>query len=372
MIDPLGDAMPTVAKVSQRGWKKELLRWSAFSILAAIVGFGIGNSLLVVSGEKEPSKAAPQHFPLPGNYSPTNWGRSIKKATASVLRLKILSGNSRQERTASGIVISKEGYIISSYHSVAQARAISAMDQEGHRAKLKLIGADPVIDIAVLTFEDPNQSWHPQPIDLADSNQVQVGDIALVIGYPFGLGITASQGIVSALERDAGTPWVGMIQTDAEVNPGSSGGALLNSEGRLIGMTTSLLSNSTHGQFSGIGFALPSQLLAQVVEEIILHGKIRPKWIGIVGQPGAIRNRLVSGGAMHPGIYVAGVTSPALEAGIRKGDWLVEIDGAPATFNNWRLRLRTLTASPSVSVLVLRQNSQLFQTEISHEVFRGI
>jgi len=236
----------------------------------------------------------------------------------------------------SGFVWDKEGHIITNNHVIDGAQKITVLFADDTAVRAELVGADPDSDLAVLLVDLPADKL--QPISLGDSTGLQVGDLAIAIGNPFGQEGTMTAGIVSALGRllpvEAGNPFAprfnipDVIQTDAAINPGNSGGVLLDDEGLVIGVTTAIISGSQAS--AGIGFAVPSAIVKQVVPALIADGRYDHPYIGI------------SGGSLNPdiaeamdlpagqrGVLVATVMpdTPAGEAGLLANDDQVEVDG---------------------------------------------
>ena len=155
------------------------------------------------------------------------------------------------------------------------SQQINVSLNNGKNYPAKIIGIDKNADIAVIKIsadEDLN------PINIADSNSLKVGDRVLAIGNPYGIGISVSNGIISATGRDYGNPYLELIQTDAAINPGNSGGALINENGNLIGINSKIYSNT--GAYQGIGFAIPSNVVVQIATQLIRFGEIKSLWIG--------------------------------------------------------------------------------------------
>jgi serine protease Do len=196
----------------------------------------------------------------------------------------------------------------------------------------KIIGTDPKTDVAVLKIDASNL----KPVTLGDSSKVEVGDTALAIGDPFGVGQTVTRGIISATGRgNLGIEdYEDFIQTDAPINPGNSGGALINDRGELVGINTAIL---THGEGSeGIGFAVPVNLARGVMDQILKNGKVVRAYMGILPQDMTGDMAKAFGQKETRGVVVGDVTakSPAQEAGVKRGDILLEVNGKPVTSSN--------------------------------------
>jgi Do/DeqQ family serine protease len=230
--------------------------------------------------------------------------------------------------TGSGVIVNAaQGYVLTNNHVVENAQEIEVTTKDNRRYKAQLVGRDPGTDIAVLRIQGSGLTAVP----LGDSDALEVGDYVVAIGNPFGLGQTATLGIVSALGR-SGLDIEGyedFIQTDASINPGNSGGALVDLRGRLIGINTAILAPS--GGNVGIGFAVPINMARLVMNQIVEHGEIRRGRIGIGVQdltPELARSLNITAdngvvvGQVEPG-------SPAARAGMRPGDLIIAIDDAP-------------------------------------------
>ncbi len=228
----------------------------------------------------------------------------------------------------SGVIVSPDGYLLTNHHVIRGADEINVFLQDGRRARARVIGTDPETDIAVLRIALDDLPV----ITLADSDRIQVGDVVLAIGNPFGVGQTVTYGIVSATGRDqlGINTFENFIQTDAAINPGNSGGALVDALGRLVGINTAIFSQS--GGSQGIGFAIPVNMARAVMEQIITHGRPLRGWLGFEGQP--LTPRLAAALGLPPdrrGMVVTGLVrgGPAHRAGLRPGDVVVAIDGKP-------------------------------------------
>ena len=225
----------------------------------------------------------------------------------------------------SGVVVSNDGFILTNNHVVDGAQTVMVAVAEGKPSPARVVGTDPETDLAVLKID----ARELQPIEIGDSDTVQIGDVVLAIGNPFGVGQTVTQGIVSGTGRNRMgiNTFENFIQTDAAINPGNSGGALVDGAGRLIGINTAILSPS--GGSLGIGFAIPVRTAAEVMKQLIEEGRVTRGWIGVQAQDmtpelaravgikatsGALLARLVRGG-------------PADKGGLRPGDVVVAVDG---------------------------------------------
>jgi serine protease Do len=234
----------------------------------------------------------------------------------------------REDSLGSGVIVSPDGYILTNNHVIDGATDVRVTLADKRQLKAKVVGTDPKTDIAVLKVDG---SDFPA-ITIGDSSKVQVGDYALAIGDPFGVGQTVTMGIISAMNRgNLGIEdYEDFIQTDAPINPGNSGGALINDRGELVGINTAILSHGSGGN-EGIGFAIPVNLARSVMGQILDHGKVNRAYLGIMVQditPGISK-------AMNlkdmKGVLVGDVTpsGPAQKSGVQRGDVIVELNGKP-------------------------------------------
>ena len=237
--------------------------------------------------------------------------------------------NKRLETSlGSGVIISKSGFILTNYHVIKGADAIRVFLKDGRSAPARVVGIDTSTDLAVLKIRLPGLT----AITLGHASDIQVGDVVLAIGDPFGIGQTVTSGIVSATGRDElGLSSIeNFIQTDAAINPGNSGGALINTNGDLIGIDTAIYTHS--GGFQGIGFAIPVNLARHVFRQIVKYGHVIEGWIGVAGQTltptlaQALKIPKTTKGVLVAGVYSQ---SPAAVAGLRPGDIIYAINGRP-------------------------------------------
>jgi serine protease Do/serine protease DegQ len=252
---------------------------------------------------------------------------------------------SRQQRSAgSGVIVdAKNGYVMTNAHVVKDASEIEVALKNNLRLPAKLIGADPGTDIALLKIEEKNIV----EVKFGDSDALQVGDFVIAIGNPFGIGQTATSGIVSALGR-SGLSLEGyeyFIQTDAPINPGNSGGALINLKGELVGINSAIIGPS--GGNVGIGFAVPAVMARAVMEQLIRYGEVKRGRLGaaaqdVAGTEGAVVSDVQTG-------------SPAEQAGLRKGDVVTGLNGRPVRGGaELRARLSVVPVGETVELRVQR------------------
>jgi serine protease Do len=252
----------------------------------------------------------------------------------------------------SGIIVSADGYILTNNHVVDGADSVKVTLADGRELTAKVVGTDKKTDVAVIKVEAKGLP----AITFANSDDVEVGDRVLAIGNPFGIGQTVTSGIVSATGRAGaiGLDYEDFIQTDAAINPGNSGGALVDMQGRLIGLNTAILSRS--GGFQGIGFAIPSNLARHITDSLVTTGKVVRGFLGVTIQditPAlADKFHLKS----NQGVLVSDVTSdsPADKAGLKSGDIVLEFGGKPVA-DSRRLKFAVAATEPGQEVKMLVQ-----------------
>jgi serine protease Do/serine protease DegQ len=233
-----------------------------------------------------------------------------------------------EQSLGSGVIVdAAKGYILTNNHVVGGADDITVTLQDGRDFKGKLVGTDPDTDVAVVQIQGSNL----QALPMADSSQLRVGDFVVAVGDPFGLGQTVTSGIVSALSRSGlgGSGYQNFIQTDASINPGNSGGALVNLRGELVGINTMILSPS--GGNVGIGFAIPTNLSREVMQQLVTNGKVNRGNLGVETQDINARIAKVLGLKDNNGAVVTRVTSgsAADSADIQVGDVITALNGKP-------------------------------------------
>ncbi|TDO12561.1 MULTISPECIES: Do family serine endopeptidase [Halomonas] len=307
------------------------------------------------AGEEQQPREAPellQAEPLNRGQGPVSYAQAVDRAAPAVVNVYSsrvverdshplmsdpffrqffgdeLPGRQRMlSSLGSGVIVSSEGYVLTNHHVIRGADQIQVALRDGRETLAEVIGTDPESDLAVLRID-----LDALPVmELSDTTRVAVGDVALAIGNPFGVGQTVTMGIISATGRShlGLNAYEDFIQTDAAINPGNSGGALVNAEGALVGINTAIFSRS--GGSQGIGFAIPANLARNILEELITQGRVIRGWMGIEAQE-LSQDLAASFGLQTPaGVIIAGVVpdGPADRAGLQPGDVLLKVDGQP-------------------------------------------
>jgi serine protease Do len=298
----------------------------------------------IVTTTKGPNVTMPQGFgfddPFWRHFFGDQFGRQMPNRQFNV---------PRQHGLGSGVIVTKDGYILTNNHVIDNADEVKVTLQDGREFTAKVIGRDPKSDVAVIKIDGKDLPVVP----MADSDTVQVGDVVLALGNPFGVGQTVTTGIVSATGRgNLGIEdYEDFIQTDAAINPGNSGGALVDVEGRLIGINTAIYSRSGGNQ--GIGFAIPSDLARNVMDSLIKHGHVTRGYLGVMIQdvtPALAKEFKLkeATGALVGDVVPKG---PADKAGLKNGDVVLDYNGKKVT-DSRRLRLAVGETKPGTTVPV--------------------
>jgi len=260
----------------------------------------------------------------------------------------------RERGLGSGVIISPDGYILTNNHVIDKATDIKVILSDKRQLTGKVVGADPNTDVAVVKIDTDKLPTVP----LGDSSRLRVGDYAFAIGNPFGVGETATMGIISATGRSGLEieDYEDFIQTDAAINPGNSGGALLNARGELTGINTAILSGSSGGN-QGIGFAIPINMARHVMDEILKHGKVVRGYIGVGIQELTPSLAQAFHVPTEKGALVGNVDpgTPGAKAGLERGDVITELNGEAVDGpNDLRLKVSTMAPGTTVHLKVLR------------------
>ena len=248
-------------------------------------------------------------------------------------------GMQRREGLGSGVIVSDKGYILTNHHVIESVDQIEVALADTRKVPARVVGTDPDTDLAVLKIELPRLP----AITFAKPEQARVGDVVLAIGNPFGVGQTVTLGIVSALGRTqlGITTFESFIQTDATIQPGNSGGALVDTNGNLIGINTAIYSQSPTGASMGIGYAIPVSIAKQVMEQIIREGSVTRGWIGVGVQD--VTKELADSFklATAKGVLITQVVrgGPADKAGVKLGDILVSVNDSQVSDSGTMLNM---------------------------------
>lgn len=251
----------------------------------------------------------------------------------------------------SGFIIDPSGIIVTNNHVVGHAEKIVVSLTNGHQYPAKLVGQDQLTDIAVIKVSTDEPLY---AVTWGDSRRMQVGDWILAAGNPFGLGGSVTAGIISAEGRDLGSgPFDNFLQLDAPINPGNSGGPVFNMEGQVIGVSSVIVSPT--GASVGIGFAIPSETVNQVVRQLVANGTIQRGWLGV-----SVEDR-DDGGVVISGIDRAG---PAALAGVHAGDEVMAIDGEAVSTSRGLIRAVAAVTPGNNARLTVRRQGQTMELPV--------
>ena len=270
--------------------------------------------------------------------------------TISSVNNKLLKNN--RSGIGSGVIFSYDGYIVTNLH-ILSGQNINVKLDNGKNYPASIIGIDKNTDIAVLKI---SSSEELKPINFANSDSLKIGDRVLAIGNPYGIGISVSNGIISATGRDYGNPYLQLIQTDAAINPGNSGGALINENGNLIGINSKIFSKT--GAYQGIGFAIPSNLVVQIATQLIKYGNVKTLWIGNFR---VARTRINTNGKVINGLKIIEMENagPLHNKGVRANDIIIGINDENANWNNLISSLKFATLGENLKLDLITNTSQL-------------
>jgi serine protease DegS len=320
-----------------------------YIFLWILVGIATGLAVLFVQGKIEIPDLDWDGSSLQVAQPPRSYSDAVSKAAPAVVTLYVQSlvevpieENARRQleqifgkhlpnltetrlrnSSGSGVILDKRGYVITNHHVIAKSEKVLIKLSDGRSAEAELVGTDPDTDLAVLKIELDNL---PE-IKTARLHDLKIGDVVLAIGYPFRIGQTVTQGIISATGRSqvSQNTYENFLQTDAAINPGNSGGALINTQGEIVGIN-SLIYTET-GNFNGIGFAIPIDLVTDVMNQITENGYVIRGWLGVEGQNVPLQT-LQSIGLKVQGVLITGVDEggPGDKAGLEIGDIITHIN----------------------------------------------
>ena len=281
-----------------------------------------------------------------------------EKSIGSVVTISSVNNASisnNRDEIGSGVIFSNDGYIVTNLHILSNQN-ISVKLDNGKKYMASIIGIDKNTDIAVLKISSNEEL---KPINFANSDSLKIGDRVLAIGNPYGIGISVSNGIISATGRDYGNPYLQLVQTDAAINPGNSGGALINENGNLIGINSKIFSKT--GAYQGIGFAIPSNLVVQIATQLIKYGNVKTLWIGNfrVAQTRINTNNKIINGLKIIEMENAG---PLYEKGVRANDIIISINDENANWNNLISSLKFATLGENLKLDLISNNANQLKT----------
>ncbi|NOX75978.1 MAG: PDZ domain-containing protein [Gammaproteobacteria bacterium] len=266
-----------------------------------------------------------------------------------------------ESNLGSGVIVSDKGYVITNNHVIAGADGIEVALRDGRSASAQLVGTDPETDVAVLKIDLDSLPT----ITFSGTKKLRVGDVALAIGNPFGVGQTVTLGIISATGRDRVgiNTYENFIQTDAAINPGNSGGALIDAHGNLVGINTAIFSRS--GGSQGIGFAIPASIAREIMSQLIETGRVTRGWLGVETQD--ITPALAESFGLRDvtGVIIAGIqrSGPAARAGLRPGDIIIKINDNPTTDSKTTMnQIARIAPGDTLRITILRNGHEI-QTE---------
>ncbi|MDI7274967.1 MAG: trypsin-like peptidase domain-containing protein [Anaerolineae bacterium] len=349
-----------------------------------VVPLQIRSALTAASAGQGTLLSSPEPAALPTQQAAVGQGDALvalyRQASPGIVNIKVWlrRGSLTGQGAGSGFVFDNKGHIVTNNHVVTGARQVTVVFHNGLEAEATVVGLDPHSDLAVLKVDNLPEGVHP--LSLGDSDRVVVGETVIAIGNPFGVGSSMTSGIVSGVGRtieSGATPFSipHAIQTDAAINPGNSGGPLLNLKGEVIGVNAQIATGGVQAN-AGVGFAIPANIVAQVVPVLIEKGSYEWPWLGVTGTSVNLAIMKANGLAEQRGAYVDVVVrgGPAAAAGLRGssgtdrvdgvevpvgGDVIVAIDGEPvADFDSLLVEISSRRPGDRVRLTVLRGNAR--------------
>lgn len=309
------------------------------------------------------ANAANQALLRQGNLNLLSFQEAIDRVGPSIVNVYTISQTADKtvNTYGSGVVLSNDGYIVTNYHVIAKAREIAVTNQAGTIYRAKLVGSDQITDLAVLKVDANDYSGLPQFKINDTPPAVAVGDVVLAIGNPLNLGQSATMGIVSALGRSTldKLGFQHLIQTDVALNTGNSGGALINTNGELIGINTLIVQRAYNNSVSGLGFAIPTNTVMRIMNQIITQKEVFYSYFG------AQATTLGDGAQSVVVINAVEPNSPAQQAGLQLGDRVLSINGE-ATRDAIAFLAKVNSLEPGAQVLLeVARNSRLIRINIT-------
>lgn len=300
----------------------------------------------------------------PANLAGLSYHEAVSKAIPSVVRIYTTNSATAgvEKGSGSGVIIDPQGYVVTNQHVINGAAQIQVVLDDNRDASAKLVGVDPDNDLAVLKVDLPNLT----PITMGREDELRVGDVVLAIGNPFDVGQSVSMGIVSALHRTqmGVNTFENFIQTDAAINEGNSGGALIDSNGNLVGINNFIVNSGTGTNTgnAGVGFAIPVSTLQQVAQELIKTGKVTRGYIGASSQNITPQMAKAFNLPNATGVIIASIATngPAAQAGVQVGDILTQVNEVNITdVNTMVSAVAQLKPGESVKMTILRNGQTL-------------
>ena len=343
-----------------------------FILQSIVVGLAVAFLIVVLR---------PELLPAIGSSAPASYADAVDKSAAAVASVTtkrlVESSAAPDERKrfrvetsyGSAVVIDSQGYLVTNYHVVAQAAEITVQLSDGRQTIPQLVGVDAETDLALLKVDLGTMP----AVSLGNSGRIRIGDVVLAIGNPYGLTKSVTQGIVSGTGRGIPnlTTFADFIQTDAAINAGNSGGALVNTDGELVGINTAVLDqNIRSARTEGISFAIPVDLVRGVVREIREHGRVIRGWLGLEPDDMTSAERTARGIERDVGILLSEVYrgGPADKAHMQAGDVITAINGEPISDSNQaRLLVARITPGEEVDITGIRNGKEFHTTLIAAE-----